>query len=449
MSFTDHLKAVIDSTDQLDVNLVSQQELMLTRSNCQSYQSAIPLIFTLLQQNSLLYDQADPLIKLLDSMLEYATPEDLVSMIGLDKFISALGSGYPPLQILATKLLPKLEPVDIIANTEILLQLVLISRDPDSPLKLVSSVESCLKTLLLTGELIRRRMTSKEFIKVYKEMADDSAVKSRLYDLLPDILLHVHPNHIPDNLYCLDMEAETSSSDVLNALLAIQFTSSLLPVANERGWLSKLVPQAEFITSALLGSPDDFLGNEMIRSICSLSRFFEPSDVFGVIDEKFKLLDHFAQSSSPSALLLFSNIHPQRVSQMDSFLESLVLRSKTIAVFQNFFSDPVTFEKLHLSTESIKSLEFSHMLEIVETATKFTHTTRALLREWPVILNAVIDNKEVYNYTLWDTKKRILENLIWKDAELLGVWQSKLFSAYKEMVNGKPLDTRVDVAIKY
>lgn len=40
----------------------------------------------------------------------------------------------------------------------------------------------------------------------------------RQHRLLPGFLLQFHPNNVPENLCCLNMEAETSLSDMLNGL---------------------------------------------------------------------------------------------------------------------------------------------------------------------------------------------------------------------------------------
>ncbi|GMG21436.1 unnamed protein product [Ambrosiozyma monospora] len=463
-----HLDELVNSTNEPKHKLIQQAEAKL-RTDSTLYDptnpnkrdalvgSFFPKILQVIRSDYSTLEAKNSSISLLNAILLHFDFEQIVTFFDVEQLIEAMTKGNEELKLLAIGVVSRAKPADLIANTPILLTLFQLLRDPETSLRLVTSITNCVVTLATDGELVRRRILSNEIVTQMKEMRDDPKVDTRLFDLVVE-LLPVIPD-LPEELFLVSKNEFVKSDDLLHDSVIVSFYSKLIDSislmrdeSSQEKLLEKLDEQVNYITKIYL---DDTFKPELkllfsvepVIFLSKLSQLFHRK--FQQLNTRFKILDHAIAKYQVDecSWFLLSNINPDFLKSKTEFIKNLPLNEKYVSVYANLISNKELFtEKLALDSNRAVKLTVDSFLGLMVPLTLKDYGVAKLVDSWPELLTRLLDDiKDVRGKEIWDLKIECLENLL-KHYEQLGIWEDKVKSEYLFMKKGKTFATpAVDV----
>ncbi|VEU21979.1 DEKNAAC102968 [Brettanomyces naardenensis] len=457
-----HLNELRQAT-AIDANerLFDQAELKL-RGDSSLYQNEdliinefAPLILDIVRSDRTTAGAKTLSIKLLDSILDHYSFDQILDKFSMNLLIEGLNTNKDELRIMATHVLLKARPADIVANTSIVVTLVSLLSNTDSSVGLVNAVEQCLLQLAAGGELVRRRIKSDEVINVLRQIKADPKVRPRIYDLIVN-LLPIIPD-LPDDLYLISLEEFENEDDILLNSLVLSFYTKLLEVASTDSRISfvldKIDEQIDFITRVYIDLDfkkelKNFFNLEPVVFLSQLSRI--ATGKFEKVDRTYKILNfaidrYTTKDGDSSSVYLLAKVDPSFFESRDAFTQGFNLESRTIPIFDNMVKDrTLLLEKLRVTSTQIAALEVTDFMEVVQSLTSTDFGIRKLVNDWPSLMTRLLGITNVANPEIWKYKINILESL-YNARGSIGVWSRRVREEYSLMKNGRPLTSEADV----
>lgn len=402
---------------------------------------ALLAIVVKILHNSKLDIDFDKIIELLSGLLLNIDFENIVQFFKFPSINEALASPNENLQVLALKVSSRADPPDIISNTEIIPKMVALLATKQSSINVVNEIEKSLG-VLMRGELIRRRLLSDSVISTLVGMkaSKDTVLKTRLLDLVLQILQLVKEHELPEELYLFN--DFTSDNDILYTLTLIQYYTQILNIVDSSlnsGWLlQKIIPQAELIGKLHMERNENtdieyFALNEIALFFKKFS-YISPSN-FKLIDQKYIKLtnnDDFLLTSLNPGYLVTSHA---------ALLKTLNLTEQEVAIFKNLIPNESSFllVKPKITTEKLQRLSYVAFINILEKLSEFQYSALYLLQELPQVMNKLLQGDNVIERESYQLRRTTIENLTRYPSEDLSVWKEALEGEHYKLTHGKPM----------
>lgn len=371
---------------------------------------------------------------LLDALLDAVPFDTLMELFPLDQIASALQSQVPQVQSLGLKAASRAEPVDIIANTEIVPLCVQLMANNTTTVGVMSHFDSAMK-VLMKGELIRRRVLSSEVLTTLRGMSSDCLLAVRRYDFVLLLLPYVGAFGLPEELYQL---TEWHNDEVW-VLATLQFYEKV--VAMDKDWLIEgVVPSLYFI----LQSYDK---GEMLFTQSFFDALF--AKVSLVAPVLFKDMDEQFIKITVTDTMLLALVNPDYFTRSrPDIIKSLPpLSESTTGIYCNFMRTNISFEciKDRLKSTSLTSMSYLEFINFVEFMVHSEHSTKYLLSELPSVMNRLLHPKtHIIETDTFQLRVACLERLL-QYGDVLGVWKQGVRLEYEKATKGRKIMPGVEI----
>lgn len=460
--------------------LISSAELKLKidsslYENDETAKNVLPVCLSILRSEAI--DDNDEIkldtIKIMDSILYHYSFEQIINLFfNLQVLEEGLNIGNNSLRILITKIIKKSSPSDLIANTIFLHKLIELLNSDEISIGLTNEIEKTVIKLCQDGELIRRRLVSQEILTLLFKLRTNYKLLPRLLDLLAGIIPTFQENliELPKELYIIPLDEfnKLAQDDVLLITYIISFYTKLVSILNklnksQRDLILNNIKseQLKYITE--IYTDDEYLSNdklffkfEPVELLIALS--YNSIETFKEMNKNnlilSKMIDEY--KFREESLVLISNINPILLMNSNDFIIKLRLNSKTIMIYNNLISTRETFSKLIELNNDIKDfkiinfkLDTETFMKLILFLSNFNYSTEFLINNLSNCLNKLIDDfnsNNILNKEIWNLKLKILDNLLFKNSDLINVWEPKLKGEYNLMVKGSEFESKIDVA---
>lgn len=375
----------------------------------------------------LLYEAQDIdfqlIVALLEALLLHLPFEAITHLFPVSQLAAALQSPASHIQSLGLRVVAKASPVDIIANTEIVPLCIRLVAEPSTDVAVVSDFERTMD-VLLTGELIRRRVLSSEVITILRTMKTEVTLLMRLYDFLVKLLPLTTAGDVPSDLF----QITEWCADEFWILATLQFYTTLLGSTHE-----DLTPSIKIICENY--SEDPLSGSYFSALLAKLSYTLDLQELDAYILPSIRNLD------------LLGQLNPEYlVSNHTSLIKSLPpLSQSTAHVYANLFKSPRAFglTKEQLKSSYLTRCTYIELLGMVYALTNYAHSAQYLLQNHPAIMNRLINPRtEIIETEAFQLRRDCLENLINCD---LGIWKSRVLNEWDKVTKGRRLAPGVEI----
>ncbi|KAG7862016.1 hypothetical protein KL939_001037 [Ogataea angusta] len=382
-------------------------------------------VIRIVSSNNTSADWKNHAIDLFNEVINHYHFDTIVQEFSLEMLISGLQGHNENLKILIIDIVARATPPDLVANTPFISIMLNLLADPATTIGTVGAIERSL-VVLAKGELVQRRLLSKECLDLLRKIRADSQVFSRCFDLCSELLPVM--KDLPDDLYLMPESEFSQSNDVLLNAYVVSFYNKLLDTIrfDKIDLLDKLDEQIGYICRLYVD--DTFVPEiktlfslEPVVFLANLSRL--DASKFAEFDRQYKIIDHATSHSDEPSVFLLSNIDPRLLASKTQFLETLPLTATTVQIFENLVSKQEIFSKLDIPPSKILNLSTSSFLELVRALSLYDHTVAQLIR-WPSVMNRLLDEyKNINNPEIWKLKMAILEQLYNRNVD---VWKEKI-----------------------
>lgn len=460
--------------------LISSAELKLKidislYENDETAKALLPICLNILRSESI--DDNDEIkldtIKIMDSILYHYSFEQIINLFfNLQELEEGLNIDNNHLRILITKIIKKSSPSDLIANTIFLHKLIELLNNDKISIGLTNEIEKTIIKLCESGELIRRRLISKDILILLFKLRTNYKLLPRLLDLLIGIIPTFKNNliELPKELYIISLDEfiKLSQDDILLITFIISFYKKLISNFSNLNNLQKNLilnnikfEQLNYIIKIYIDN--DFLIDvkqffifESIELLIELS--FNSIETFKEMNKNNLILNKMINEYKfkEESLILISNINPILLINLNEFIINLKLNSKTIIIYKNLISNLETFNKLIELNNDIKDfkiinfkLDTETFMKFILNLSNFNYSTKFLINNLSNCLNKLIDefnSNNILNKEIWNLKLNILDNLLFKQNDLINIWEPKLKGEYDLMVKGSEFESKIDVA---
>lgn len=424
-------------TDQL-ISLVTIDKSVY--ENKELIKELLVIVVKVLHNTSIDID-FNKLIELLDGLLSSLDFESVVELFKLSSIVEALNSPNENLQILALKVSSKANPPDIISNTEIVPKIIHLLATKESSIKVVNEVEKALGALV-RGELIRRRLLSDSVISVLSNMksSKDTTLKTRLLDLVVQMLPFVKEDELPDGLYLFS--DFTTDNDILYTLSLIQFYTQIIEIVdstlNKQWLLQKVLPEVQLIGKLYFERHDN--PDVEYFALTDISLFFKKLSF--VSPETFKPIDQSFIKLTHNDNFLLSSINPSYLAiAYPTLLKGIRLTADTVPVFRNLISDESSFHLIQpeITTEKLQRLSYLEFVAVLNKLSQFQYSAKYLLQNLPQIMNKLLQGGNVIEPESFQLRKDTIEKLLAYPDEDLSVWKEALVGEQYKLTHGAPM----------
>lgn len=405
--------------------------------NSDEIKPLLTAVINILHHESLDIDY-DKVIEVLTTIVSQLDFEDVTStLFSFDYLLEALKSNNLNLQILALKVATTAEPLDILANTEIIPIAIELLSNAETPVKLINEIELSMDKLIYSS-LIRKRILSAHVLKDLNQMSksNDVLVKTRLFDFVVKLIPFVQEHELPDSLYLFD---DIYTDDIMYTLNIIKFYNELTDISKEilnKEWiLVKIKPQLIIISELYFKrfeiSDIEFFA---VSAICQLFKSLSNASI-----ELFKEIDLKYVHLNKKDELLLSILNPVYLSRQHfELLKNLPLTIDNVLVFRNLIKAEESFAiiKPNLSSNSLLKLPYLELVAILVVLTKYSYGSRFLLLENPAVMKKLLNGANVIETETYQLRKQTLENLNSLPIEDLDVWKNSIHREYSLLVNG-------------
>ncbi|KAH3668006.1 hypothetical protein OGAPHI_001760 [Ogataea philodendri] len=371
-------------------------------------------------------------IELLDEILNHYSFDIVVQTFSLEMLIAGLQGQNEDLKVLIIEIVSRASPPDLVANTPFVTTMLTSLTKVDTSVKTVNAIEKAL-VQLAHGELVQRRLLSKECQELLDRIRNDPKVLSRCFDLSLQLLPIIHD--LPSHLYLMSEQEFVNSNDVLLNAYIISFYNKLLDVvevSNLPLW-DKLDEQFGYICKLYVD--DNFMANLKIfftlEPVVILAHLSHSSKrKFLCLDQKYHIVKHAITHFDEPSIFLLANIDPALLSTQTEFLQSLPLTATTVPIFGNLSSNAHVFEKLGVSPSKVLNLSTTSFLELLKELSSHQHAVQQLIH-WPTVMNRLLNEyTNITNPEIWKLKMTILQNLFNDDID---IWREKVQQEIKRM----------------
>jgi len=414
------------------------------KENGEDIKSLLTTVAEVLNNENLNID-FNKVIELLDAVLLNLSFEEVVELFKFDSMVKALNSPNENLQILALKVSSKSTPTDIIANTEVIPKAVELLASKDTSIRVVNEIEKGLG-VLLKGELIRRRLLSDNVVSTLFDMksSKDTTLKTRLLDLVIQLLPFVLEHELTQELYCF--EDFLGDGDILYTLNLIRFYTEILNIVdsslNNHWLLNNIQPQIEIIGKLYA----DRYENTDIEyfALTEISLFLKKLSYVSVYS--FKSIDHKYVKLTKDDFFLLATLNPSYLAtSYSSLLKNINVSADNIPVFRNVISDKTSFEliKPKLTTEKLLRLPYLELVAMLVKLSEFQYSAKYLLEELPQIMNKLLQGQNIVEPESYSLRKATIENLVNYPDETLDIWKEALNEENYKLSHGNPAKSQV------
>jgi hypothetical protein len=396
-------------------------------------------VISLLQNEKLDID-FDKVIEVLDVVVSQLDFEDVTSaMFSFDYLLEALSSENVNLQIIGLKVATKADPLDILANTEIIPLVVGLLSDPQSSVRLVNEIENAM-TVFLHSQLIRRRILSDHMLKDLQRMrqSDDVVVKTRLFDFIVKLLPFVQEYEVPKQLYSYD-DFIHEDGDVLYTLNLIKFYNDLVDVSGEslnKEWIMvNIRPQLLNIGKLYLNRFE--IPDIEFFAISAISQLFK--SLSNTSPELFHEIDINYIHLTKKDELLLSILNPAYLAKQHSdLIKQLPLTIDNVPVFRNLIKSEEAFAliKPQINSTALLRLPYLELVAVLVVLTSYPYGSTYLLTGLPQVMNKLLKGDRVIETETYQLRKQTLSNLNALHNDQLGVWRAGIHHEHSLTVNG-------------
>lgn len=411
--FFDHLSEIYSNPyvtpDETLLNEVEDKlryDNILQQDNSLLIQMA-PTVLKIINSNETTGLAKNYAIKFLDVILPYYSINSILTVFNEALLVKAFtGSDY--LKCVIAKLLERVDPSRL-KNDVLFLCLFKCFANPDTDISTVSAVQKAIISMTLKSDNIRQKyLNDYEIVNVLNDMKSDNIVKSRVVDLVCEIL-PVIPN-LPASIYLGTEEELAKSNDTLFYSFCLGTWTTLLHLVEQDDSLlflkKKMYPQYDFCCRRLTNKETLLDGKECfieyddfgsVYFIVTLSFVFP--DVFKEFDEKYQVIDYTIGTykqyhKSKNFLESVNSIFLRNKNQL---FDNFNLTNRYVNLFVHFLKDKTILEK-QITNEKFpqsifNNLVFDGILEIFVTMCESHDRISKLINDWPLLLTKVLNAK--------------------------------------------------------
>lgn len=342
------------------------------------------------------------------------------------------------------KLVLKASPIDLWANTE-LIKVLMQKLESVEEIGVVSIVENLILELSELGELIRRRLVSKEIVSMLKKLRNSSIDrKVRLFDLISNVylsFLHINDD-FPIDFFFQFTNEEVMNDDIMYPISILNYYNGVLTKINQRNlvWILpnlRLDPFIEMLVNDEEYIFKNFIMGELTLLIGKLSHFHE---YFHQLDSRFNIVDRMVNDDFQDPTLstrLLSIVDPILLKDSSSFLNNLTLNTKNIPIWLNLISNEEIFVQLDLNSNSFKKIPSAEdLFVLLEKMSEFKWSSVYLLQHLPATMNQLLDS-QIINTEILNMKITILKNLL-QYSSSYKIWNDKILLQLNSLVSFTP-----------
>lgn len=337
-----------DDTKALD-SLQLQLALQSNETKLELLSNLVPYIETSLRQG------VDESSELLQTLARDQSFDELAKIIPVEAIHEGLISGLAALQQALLSLLRQ----DLVAQTELLYDALVLLADPDSPVGVVSAAHTALVGLVKSadGQLVQRRLTSDPAcLKVLRAMKTEVVTASRLQGLLLDT---VSEFRFPSYLYDTS-DFDMYRDDPLALYVLIEYYTNLFRA--DASFIQTLSGTVKHLMS--LFEPDELLNSLIDSVLVQLTGVLstEDPDTVWQLDTELKLGKRFIVDKERGLDYEFlANLDPEYIKEHYSdAVRTVPLKVETLEVYVHLSSYQPTFVLLQglESSSTIANLPF-------------------------------------------------------------------------------------------
>ena len=376
----------------------------------------------------------EAVLSLLDVLLKALPFETIISLFPVEAIATALQSPVPQVQSLGLKVVGKAQPVDIIANTELIPLCVELFANEGSTVGVVNDFEKSM-TVLVTGELVRRRLLSSQVLGTLRRMLASVSLRMRLNDLLLKLFQYVKPGDIPDDLYQFDKWLD----DDFWIVSTIDFYTSLLELG--KNWI------VDDISQSIVSLSKEFCSHEQSTAHYTLNGLLGALSRTSM--ELTKQVDDESVHISIEDTDLLIMLSPEYIYEYrKDIIKSLgPLSDQNAAIYISLMGSEGAFKLAEPQFHSgyLSRSDYLSFLIFALGLTSHSYTKAYLLTGAPSIMNRILEpGNRIIEPDSYELRSRCLSNLIQDDREL-GVWKQKVFAVWRSITQGQSFRPGVEI----
>lgn len=382
-----NLQRVVNGQSKIDDEVLCNATDYLTYSNevltneDEILASLVPLIIQVLQISN---EDLTSTLGFLKALLMNKEFEQITKFLSLEMLEQGLFSPISSLQEAVVHIIGDAKPADIVANTPLVKDLVLLLQKPNA--SVVHKVHTALSSLAKSGELVRRRLFQDQ--DVYSNLlemkeSNDALIESKVMDLIQDVML-APGAHIPLELVKFK---KIETEDFMQTANRIHFYKTLLENPHPHDLVTNLADQIKEMAELYQKRQQD----PMIMLVVPQMESFWAT-MSSTEESTFKLIDDSYGICKDANYTFISTLDPLYLAKNHpNIVRSVPFNSQGTKALQRLLLYKPSFDIVQPTETKILSLGYLEQMVLTAALTSTSFGYKFILEQAPGIINSLLE----------------------------------------------------------